>query len=124
MAFWYSAQSEPSTKLSSYGTIGLVLPANSGLLEDQINNQFMFGQFGLKYIYSPSYYIILQTDFHTEIVNNSNLDAFGNSLQAQFGLRFPTLFESYQLDLFFSEDIFPGHAPDITFGLRVTPSFN
>ena len=123
-AIWYSSQSQSTGDLSLYGTLGLAFPANNGILENQLNNQFGFGQLGLNYALSSSYQLILQADFHSQIVDESNLDALDHSLQAQFGLRFPTLFENYQLDLFFSEDIFPGHAPDITFGLRFSPSLN
>ena len=123
-AIWYSSISQHSDNFSTYGSIGLAFPANNGLLENRLNKQFTFGQLGLNYAFDPSYHIVLQADFHSEIVKQSCLDAFGHSLQAQFGLRFPSLFEDYQLDLFFSEDIFPGHAPDITFGLRVSPSFD
>ena len=123
-AVWYSTASQLPDKLTTYGSVGLAFPADNGLLESQLNNQFTFGQIGLNYEFDPSYHIVLQADFHSQIVSQSNLDALDNSLQAQFGLRFPTLFDGYQLDLFFSEDIFPGHAPDITFGLRVSPLLN
>ena len=48
------------------------------------------------------------------------LTAFGNSLQIQLGLGFPQLFENHRLDVFFSEDILVGSAPDISFGLRLS----
>lgn len=123
-AIWYSRVATNSADFSSYASIGLAFPANNGLLENHLNNQFTFGQLGLDYVFYPAVHLVLQADFHTKIVEQSNLEAFGNSLQVQFGLRFPRLFENYQLDLFFSEDIFPGHAPDITFGMRVSPIIN
>jgi len=124
IAAWYSANSTAKSNLSSYGSIGIVYPANSGLLENRLNDHYLFGQFGLNYIFSPSYHFILQTDFHSEIEKHSQLDALDHSLQVQFGLRFPTLFENHQMELFFSEDIFPGLAPDITFGLRISTPLN
>ncbi len=124
LALWYSANSISKSSLSTYGSIGIVFPANSGLLKNRLNDHYLFGQFGLNYIFNPAYHFILQTDFHSEIEKYSQLDAFEPSLQVQFGLRLPTLFESHQLELFFSEDIFPGLAPDITFGLRISTSMN
>lgn len=124
VALWYSAMSQTSDNLSTYGSVGLSLPANKGLLKNRLKNQFIFGQLGLRYVYTPSYHIILQTDFHSQLIEHSNLGALDHSVQVQFGLKFPVLFENHQLDLFFSEDISPGHAPDITFGLRISPSFN
>jgi len=78
----------------------------------------MFGQLGIQYAWSADYLLILQSDFHSSLLKQTQMDALDHSLQAQFGLRLPRLFEHYQLDLFFSEDVYPGHAPDITFGLR------
>ncbi|MBT3204666.1 MAG: DUF3187 family protein [Gammaproteobacteria bacterium] len=124
IAAWYSTHSLSSQKLSTYGTLGIVFSADNGILKNQLNDNFLFGQLGLNYKITPSYHLILQADFHSEIVKQSQLDAFESSLQAQFGLRFPSLFENHQLELFFSEDIFPGHAPDITFGLRVSAALN
>ncbi len=124
IAAWYSAMAQPSSKLTRYGSIGVALPADNGLLENHLNNQFMFGQFGFNYIYNAHIHILLQVDIHSQIIKQSHLDAFDSSLQTQLGLRFPSLINNHQLELFFSEDIFPGHAPDITFGLRVSATVN
>ena len=98
-----------------------MIPANDGLFKGLLNDQFLFAQFGLNYDLYPSVTFILQADYHSPILKDSDLDALGQSVQAQFGLRFLDLFENHDLELFFSEDIFPGHAPDITFGLRFYP---
>ncbi len=117
----YSASHQLNEQLSSYGSIGLSLLSDSGIFENRINPQLVFAQFGFLYRYSDQYHLLLQTDFHSSIVKNSNLDALSHSLQAQFGLRLPRLLNNHQIDIFFSEDIQPGFAPDITFALRVSP---
>lgn len=124
LALWYSVFSNSSEKLAPYGTLGAAIPADSGLFENRLNSHFFFAQIGLIYAYQPAYHFFVQSDMHSKIVSGSQLDALGNSLQAQFGLRLPALIDDHQLDIFFSEDIFPGHAPDITFGIRLSPSFN
>ena len=121
-AIWYRLnRANTSSKLKAFGAIGLAFPADSGLFEGRVNDQFGFAQFGLNYAISDGIAFILQSDFHTAIVEDSDLDALGNSIQAQFGLGFDQLIPKHHIELFFSEDILPGHAPDITFGLRVFP---
>jgi len=120
-ALWYAHSAEARRNLTPYGMIGLSFPADGGLFKHQLNRQFAFGQLGLLYAWRPAYQLLLQTDFHRAIVKHSGLDALGDSLQAQFGLRMARLSADFQLDVFFSEDIYPGHAPDITFGIRLSP---
>lgn len=121
-ALWYSLTTDSTTKrFFAYTTLGISFPADSGLLKGLVNSQFGFAQIGLNYSFTPSIALILQSDIHTPIVSDSKLDALGVSFQTQFGLSFPTLFEQHMLELFFSEDVLPGHAPDITFGFRVYP---
>ncbi len=120
-ALWYSRWFEHSDKLSSHGQLGVSFPADAGLFEGRLHDQFLFAQYGIIYRIDPSYQILIQADYHSEMVNNSGLDGLEDSLQMQFALGLPRLFDNYQLDLFFSEDIVPGHAPDITFSLRVSP---
>ncbi len=116
----YSSSHIMSDKFTTYGTLGLSILADSGLFEHQLNNQILFAQFGLSYAYSEQYHFLLQTDFHSSMVKDTNIEALDHSLQGQFGLRLPKLFDHHQLDVFFSEDILPGHAPDITFALRMS----
>ena len=120
-ALWYSGWFEHSDRFSSHGLVGLAFPADEGLFEGSLHDQFLFAQYGIIYRLHPSYQIMLQADYHSEIVNDSRLDGLEDSLQMQFALGLPRLIDGYQLDLFFSEDIVPGHAPDITFSLRIYP---
>ncbi len=120
-ALWYSAWIELSDKFSNHGLVGMAFPADAGLFEGSLHEQFLFAQYGMIYRLNPSYHILLQADYHSEIVDNSALDGLEDSLQVQFALGLPRLIDGYQLDLFFSEDIAPGHAPDITFSLRLSP---
>ena len=121
LAVWYSAWSRQSDRLSSHGNVGLAFPADQGLFEGRLHDQYLFAQFGMIYRINPCYQILLQADYHSPIVKYSDLDALEDSLQMQFALGLPRLFEDYRLDLYFSEDIAPGHAPDITFGLSLSP---
>lgn len=120
-AFWYLSSIRLGDKLNSYGSLGISFPANDGLFKNRTEDQVLFGQMGIIYSMWPRLLMLLQLDFHSSIVENSDLDALGNSVQAQFGLRITELFNQQQLDIFFSEDIFPGYAPDITFGIRLSP---
>jgi len=120
LALWLSSSHQWSEKSTLFGSTGLVLPGNGGLLPGLLEDQFVFGQLGWVYRYSPDYHLLLQADYHSPIIKDSHLDVFDHSLQMQFVLRLPGLIEKHTLDVFFSEDIFPGHAPDITFSLRLT----
>jgi hypothetical protein len=120
VAVAYSSNNIQSDQLTSYSTIGLSILADSGLLEHQLNKQVVFAQFGLSYAYSDQYHFLLQADFHSSMVKDTHIEALDHSLQGQFGLRLPKLFDHQQLDIFFSEDILPGHAPDVTFALRLS----
>ena len=121
-AIWYRLNGTgSSSKLNTFGAIGLTFPTDSGLFQGRVNDHFGFAQFGLNYAISDAISFILQTDLHSAIIEDSDLDALGNSIQAQFGLGFDRFIPQHHIELFFSEDILPGHAPDITFGLRVFP---
>ena len=120
-ALWYADSASVRGNFTPYGLLGLAFPADDGVFEGQLKRQFLFGQLGLLYAWRPAYQWFVQADFHSSMIDNSRLDALGHSLQAQFGLRLPKLSDDFQLELFFSEDIYPGHAPDITFGLRLSP---
>ncbi len=120
-ALWYAHSGMAHGNLTPYGLIGLSFPADSGVFKGQLEKQFVFGQLGFIYAWREPYQFFLQSDFHSSLIRKTRLDALGTSLQAQFGVRLPRLFKSLQLELFFSEDIAPGHAPDITFGLRLSP---
>ncbi len=121
IALWYSHTAQTRRNLTPFGMIGLSFPADGGMFRRQLNPQFAFGQLGLVYSWRPAWQFLLQADFHSAIVKHSRLDALNNSLQTQFGLRLAQLSTSLQLDIFFAEDVYPGHAPDITFGFRLSP---
>lgn len=120
-ALWYSRTQQLHPDFVTYGTFGLSLPANDGIFVNRLENEILFGQLGLAYAWNADYHLLLQLDAHSRMVNDSALEALGNSFQAQFGLRLNGLIKQHQLDLFFSEDIIPGYAPDITFGIRLSP---
>ena len=121
LALWYAARSNDDAALQGYGLVGIALPADDGLFEGRLESQVLFGQLGLLYRWRPAWQFFVQADVHSGLVKDTNVDGLDHSLQAQFGLRLPRLMQHYQLDLFFSEDIAPGHAPDITFSLRFSP---
>lgn len=120
-ALWYQKRFDQSADFQTYASLGLVWPADSGLLEGYLSNQFAFAQWGVIWQYNPDYHFMFQADYHSPIVEGSELEALDHSLQGQFGLRFPRWPSGYQLDVFIAEDIWPGHAPDISFSLQLTP---
>jgi len=123
-ALWISGTLAAFSASTAYYSAGVAFPANTGLFKNLIEQQFGFAQLGLQIPYNADLQFQLQTDYHSPIVRDSGLKTFDHSLQAQFVLRLPRLFESNTLELFFSEDILPGHAPDITFGLRFSTTVN
>ena len=60
---------------------------------------------------------------HGKTLSDSRLKAFNESLQLQLALGFDDVIAEHRLDLFFSEDIIVGTAPDITMGARLTRQF-
>jgi hypothetical protein len=120
-ALWYQTRFDQTDDFQTYASLGMAWPADSGLLEGYLTNQFAIAQWGIVWQYHPAYHFLFQADYHSPIIKDSDLEAFDHSLQGQFGLRFPQWPSGYQLDVFISEDIWPGHAPDITFSLQLTP---
>ncbi len=120
IAFWLSKAGHLSENLTLYGLVGLSLPGKGGQLEDHIKDQIWLAQAGTEYQFTSDITGIMQFDFHTASLKNTELTAFGNSLQIQLALQFKNWFDNYHIDLFFSEDIMVKSAPDITFGLRVS----
>jgi len=80
-------------------------------------------QIGAEHAFTENVTGILQLDLHSSLIKDSSLTAFGNSMQMQMGLQFNNLVRNHNLDLFFSEDILSGSAPDITFGIRVSRGY-
>lgn len=119
VALWLS-QARKVTRLSSlYGLFGISLPGKAGQLASLQKSVVWVGQVGAEYQLYPDWSAILQLDAHSAFIENSQLRALGNSLQIQIGLRIKRLMAGHNVDLFFSEDILVGSAPDITIGLRL-----
>ena len=121
LALWWRWQGDAAQRLQSFASAGISRIHDGGLLEGRLNSGLLFAQGGLRYRWSPSVEALFQADWHSALVEGSSVDGLDASLQGQFGLRFPRLIEGYRLDLYFSEDIYPGHAPDISFSLSLSP---
>ncbi|MFT6372534.1 MAG: hypothetical protein ACJA0I_000202 [Gammaproteobacteria bacterium] len=102
-----------------YGLFGVSLPGQGGQLESLQASTIWVGQIGIEHQLYTDWSAILQFDAHTAFIEDSQLKPLGNSLQVQIGLRVNKLTENYDVDLFFSEDISVGSAPDITIGFRL-----
>ena len=123
LAIWVTHEKQVDAEMTIYGLLGLSFPADDGNLEGLVVDEIWVAQLGLDYRFNENLIGTVQLDFHSETIEDSALEAFGNSLQIQLGLGFLQLFENHRLDLFFSEDIDVGTAPDITFGARLTRQF-
>jgi hypothetical protein len=117
--FWATHAKKINAKTNLYGLLGLSFPGDDGNLEGLIVDQILVGQLGADYLFDNGIVGTAQFDYHSAIIDDSDLTAFGDSLQIQLGLGFLELIDDYRLDLFFSEDIYVGSAPDITFGIRL-----
>jgi hypothetical protein len=122
-ALWLSYQNKVGAELGTFALLGVSFPGDGGMLEGLVADQIWVAQAGIDYRFMPSIVGTLQLDLHSRSIEHSELKALGNSLQAQFGLGFLHLLDNHRLDLFFSEDISVGSAPDISFGLRISRSY-
>ncbi len=122
-AIWVSRVKRIDEEVSLYGLLGLSFPGDDGNLEGLTVDQIWVAQLGLDYRFNDKLIGTVQFDFHSETIEDSDLKAFGNSLQIQLGLGFLGLIENHRLDLFFSEDIQVSSAPDISFGARLIREF-
>ena len=120
---WVSREKRIDEDMSLYGLLGISFPADDGTLEGLIVDEIWVAQLGLEYRFNENLVGTAQLDLHSATIDDSDLDAFGESLQIQLGLGFLQLFENHRLDLFFSEDILVGTAPDITFAARLSTGF-
>ncbi|MDH3630867.1 MAG: DUF3187 family protein [Gammaproteobacteria bacterium] len=123
LAIWVTHEKQIDAEMTVYGLLGLSFPGDDGSLEGLIVDEIWVAQVGLDYRFNDKLIGTAQFDFHSATIEDSDLKAFGNSLQIQLGLGFLQLFENHRLDLFFSEDIMVGTAPDITFGARLIRDF-
>lgn len=123
IALWIIADRQIGDDLSLYGLFGLSLPGDDGAIEGLIGDRIWVAQAGLDYRFTERIVGIAQLDYHSASIEDSDLRAFGDSFQIQLGLGFERLFGEQRLDLFFSEDILVGSAPDISFGARLRHRF-
>jgi hypothetical protein len=122
-ALWLTYQNRVNAEIGTFGLFGVSFPGDDGNLEGLVVDQIWVAQLGLDYRFKPTIVGTLQFDLHSESIEDSELDAFGNSMQVQLGLGFLRLIGEQRLDLFFSEDILVGSAPDISFGMRLSRSY-
>ena len=123
IAIWLSHKRAATVLTNLYGLIGYSRLGEGGQLSEQLNSGTWVAQLGAEHAFTPNITGILQFDMHSALIKDSALKAFGNSLQMQVGLQFNNLIKNHNLDLFFSEDILPGSAPDITFGARLSSNY-
>jgi hypothetical protein len=123
IAFWLSHNRTATDSTNLYGMIGYSRLGKGGQLDDQLNAGTWVAQLGAEHVFNANITGILQFDMHSALIKDSALEAFGNSLQVQVGLQFAKLIKNHNLDLFFSEDVLSGSAPDITFGARLSRSY-
>jgi hypothetical protein len=123
LAFWLTREARINAYMNAYGMLGISFPGDDGNLEGLIVDHIWVAQLGLDYRFFDDFIATVQLDMHSETIDDSELTAFGESVQIQLGLGFLKLIENHRLDLFFSEDIHVRSAPDITFGLRLAREF-
>ena len=122
-ATWVTHEKLINAELSIYGLFGVSFPGDDGNLEGLVVDEIWVAQLGTQYLFTDGVAGTVQLDWHSKTIDDSDLTAFGDSLQIQLGLGFLKLFDNHRLDLFFSEDIKVESAPDITFGLRLAREF-
>ncbi len=123
VALWLSQAYQSSKLTSLYGLFGVSLPGKGGQLEPLQGSAVWVGQIGIEHQLYPDWSAIVQFDAHTAFIEGSQLRALGNSVQIQIGLRVNKITQDHDIDLFFSEDILVGSAPDITAGVRLYRSY-
>lgn len=123
VALWLLGDTKLGEASKLYGLFGVTFPADDGALEGLVVDRIWVAQAGLNHRFNDRVLGFTQLDLHSSTIDDSSLVAFGHSLQIQAGLGFDGLIENHRLDLFFSEDIDVGTAPDITFSLRVARTF-
>ena len=123
VALWATGNTELSAKTSLYGLLGISIPAGSGELDGLLADEIWVAQAGLNYRFTDKVAGFAQLDMHTQSIDGSAINAFGNSLQMQLGLGFNDWLQNHRVELFFSEDIDAGTAPDISFGFRLVQKF-
>jgi hypothetical protein len=122
-ATWVAHEKLIDAEWSVYGMLGVSFPGDDGNLQGLVVDEIWVAQLGTQYYFSDGVAGTAQLDWHSETIDDSELTAFGDSLQIQLGLGFLKLIDNHRLDLFFSEDIKVDSAPDISFGIRLAREF-
>lgn len=122
-ALWLSRTHPVDEALTVYGLFGASFPGDDGALAGRLAARVWVAQLGLDYRIDETLSLMAQLDLHSRWLEHSSLKAFGNSAQLQLGLGLDGLLAKHRLDLYFSEDILVGSAPDITLGARLTRTF-
>ena len=122
-ALWVQRGIELDPETRAYGMLGISFPGDGGKLEGLLVERIWAAQLGIEHRFGGDLIATAQLDLHSRSLDGSQLDAFGESMQILLGLGFANLWDEYRLDLFFTEDIYVGTAPDITFGLRLAHEF-
>ena len=122
-ATWLTHETLINAELSIYGLLGVSFPGDDGNLQGLLVDEIWVAQLGTQYFFNDGIAGTVQLDWHSQVIDGSDLTAFGDSLQIQLGLGFLKLFDNHRLDLFFSEDIKVESAPDISFGIRLAREF-
>ncbi|MFT5503907.1 MAG: hypothetical protein ACI845_003554 [Gammaproteobacteria bacterium] len=112
-----------NSQWSSNTLLGIAFPSAKGPLTNVLRPEIWVAQLSLTYDFQPGLSGLIQFDAHSRFLKNSDLKPFSNSLQMQLGLQLEDKSKSNKLDLYFSEDIFVGSAPDITFGMGYSNIF-
>ena len=122
-ALWLQRGIEFDPQTRAYGMLGVSFPGDGGQLEGLLVDYIWAAQMGIEHRFGGTVIATAQLDLHTRSIDGSQLKAFGESMQILIGLGFDKLWDEYRLDLFFTEDIYVGTAPDITFGLRLAHEY-
>ena len=123
LALWLTREISFDDQVTGFGMLGISFPGDGGKLEGLIVERIWAAQLGLDYRFYDDLIATLQFDYHSAGFDDSDLKALNESLQVLLALGFADLFGGYRLDLLFTEDIYVGSAPDITFGLRLAHEF-
>ena len=124
LALWTTRHFRIDENIGGIALLGVSFPGDSDYLGGLVAERIWTVQAGFVYRFNPSVIGTLQLDLHSPAIEGSKLTAFGESMQLQLGLGFPKLYAEQRLDLFFSEDIRVGSAPDISFGLRLSRHYD
>jgi hypothetical protein len=122
-ATWVTHQELVDAEWTVYGLLGVSFPGDDGNLQGLVVDKIWVAQLGTQYSFTDAVAATVQLDWHSNTIDDSELTAFGDSLQIQVGLGFLKLIDNHRLDLFFSEDIKVESAPDISFGIRLAREF-